>query len=554
MAPPSPQIKLPTAAGPSSVVAALSVYVEPLVQDACVAIVGDSDLGLETRLLELGARTVHVYDPDVSRAARLAETVPRGVFVRPLRDDFEVRSGAFDLVVIPDVGLLPAPSSTIGHLRRVVEPQGAVVAMGRARTSAEDSESFPELSPSAVEYAELYDLFALQFEHVTIAGVVPFRGVVFAELGGEDDVSVSVDTRLVDPEPPGVFVVRASREQARALDPYAIVQVEVSDAAPTASPPLPALRVAAALAEMDTKLAVLAEENDLYRDRVASGDQRTAELEGVIVAAQQALAIAERRLIVAEEDLAGRDEQIAILTAALQERADRSEGLPPDVASLLVARAEQAEAALADHQADRGQANEMHQADMTRLEAQLRERAVIISELEKELGRREQLVRELVASLEESRAASTPSPFESAAQEPGVPLAEAAHLRRKLDELALEVARREGELAARSWRITELENERDGIARAAEEQTGSRGEPAAPMPEPTPSFAASTDLERELSAARAELDVLRQALAQEHAARVAAESGEELSRARAELSREEELLEQMRDVTNHSSS
>ena len=45
---------------------------------------------------------------------------------------------------------------------------------------------------------------------------------------------------------------------------------------------------------------------------------------------------------------------------------------------------------------------------------------------------------------------------------------------------------------------------------------------------------------------RDELDALRQALAQEHAARVAAESGEELARARAELAKQAVLLEQMR--------
>ena len=50
----------------------------------------------------------------------------------------------------------------------------------------------------------------------------------------------------------------------------------------------------------------------------------------------------------------------------------------------------------------------------------------------------------------------------------------------------------------------------------------------------------------ELARAQDELDALRQALAQEHAARVAAESGEELARARSELARQAVLLEQMR--------
>ena len=119
---------------PAAVIAALSVYVDPLVADARVAVVGDGELGLHERLLELGARTVHLYDPDPERVARIEDRVPRGVSVRMLRDEFDVRDGAFDLVVIPDIGILPDAAAAIVRLRRVVDPRGAVVAMGRART------------------------------------------------------------------------------------------------------------------------------------------------------------------------------------------------------------------------------------------------------------------------------------------------------------------------------------------------------------------------------------------------------------------------------------
>ncbi|NVL83976.1 hypothetical protein, partial [Escherichia coli] len=75
-----------------------------------------------------------------------------------LRDDFDVRDGAFDLVIIPDVAVLPDPSGAIVRLRRVVDPRGAVVAMGRARTADGEDTIFPELAPAVVEYTELYDL------------------------------------------------------------------------------------------------------------------------------------------------------------------------------------------------------------------------------------------------------------------------------------------------------------------------------------------------------------------------------------------------------------
>ncbi len=549
---------------PSSIVAALTVYVEPLVADARVAVLGDGELGLDVRLLELGARTVHLYDPDPDRVARIADEVPRGVSARMLRDDFDVRDGAFDLVVIPDVGGLPDAAGAIVRLRRILDPRGAVVAMGRARTAGGGGALFPELVPATIEYAELYDLFALQFENVTMTGVLPFNGVVFAELGAGDDLTVSVDTRLVEPEPPGIFVVVASRDEEPVLDPYAIVQIDreadaeqdpdavddvgglrtqLIDALPVAvaiRAHEDALEAAAAFAAMQLKAEILAQQLEEHRARLASGEQRAAELESILSAAQVAIGTLERRLIAAEQGLRERDDRIAALDAELDPRDEAGENAlsttylqPADLAHA-VARAERAERA----EAVLLLVADAHGAETTGIEAQLRERASVIAALEKELDRREHLVRELVASLEEARDPSgVPLTFEAAPAMPGVAPEEVARLRRKLDELAFEVARREGELTAQTWRITELENEKRRLAAKA-------ARPASPAPAAAP--AAPAGIDRDLAAARDELDALRQALTQEHAARVAAESGEELLQARAELQRQGVLLEQLR--------
>ncbi len=550
---------------PSSIVAALTVYLEPLVADARVAVLGDGELGLEVRLLELGARTVHLYDPDPDRVARIADEVPRGVSARMLRDDFDVRDAAFDLVVIPDVGLLPDASGAIVRLRRVLDPRGAVVAMGRARTAAGGAALFPELLPATIEYAELYDLFALQFENVTMTGVLPFNGVVFAELGAGDDLTVSVDTRLVEPEPPGIFVVVASRDEEPVLDPYAIVQIDrderderfdddeivvdveglptqLVDALPMAvaiRAQEDAIEAAAAFAAMQLKAEILVQQLEEHRARLASGEQRAAELESVLSAAQVAIGTLEGRLIAADQALLERDEQLAALDAELDHRNDANDAgedaltttyLEPEKVADIEARAERAEAALlliAD----------AHGVETAAIEAQLRERAGVIAAMEKELDRREHLVRELVASLEEARDnTGVPIEFEAAPAMPGVAPEEVVRLRRKLDELALDVARREGELTAQAWRISELENDKRTLAAKA----------ARPVPTSPQQAAPASGTSRELAAARDELDALRQALTQEHAARLAAESGEELLRARAELARQGALLEQLR--------
>lgn len=614
-------------AAPASLVDALLVYAEPLASGAHALVVGDSESTVADRLLELGARGVLVFDPDPARAANAARSAARGVTVRALVDELDVRDGAFDLAVVPDLAEVNDARSTVARLRRAVARSGAVVAMGRAKLAeeAEGEPPFPaDLGPATLEYAELYDLFAAEFDDVSLVGVVPFKGVVFAELGSEDEApAVSVDTRLASPPPPSVFVaiassaVPAQRLDRGVLDPYAIVQVPEEDEADREE----TLAIEAAFAAAKLKSDLLAAQLEEARDRLVVSDVRSVEaaarldraaaerdaaltrameLEVVLAAAQQTVATLERRLLEAEQGMLERDDRIAALSAELDsQRSARAEALaaPPavdiseivtraeraeealaralaDIAAReenaatqviatipdvdeLVARAERAEAGLALHVADLAHVAEAHAAETAAYEEQLRDRARVIAALEKELVRREQLVKELVASLEESREGSSNGSggftFEAApplSMPPPRPdpalVEEMTRLRGKLDALAAEVARREGELTARAWRITELENALSRLERAHEAATRRlvtlEAEPAAR----SAARVNGGDLGAELARARDELDALRQALAQEHAARVAAESGEELARARSELARQAALLEQMR--------
>jgi hypothetical protein len=106
-------------------------------------------------------------------------------------------------------------------------------------------------------------------------------------------------------------------------------------------------------------------------------------------------------------------------------------------------------------------------------------------------------------------------------------LGENQALRDRLDGLAMDAARREGDAQAQAWRIAELE-----------EKLAMR-QPAAPP------FASDGDADRQLNQAKSELDALRQALAQEHEARARLESGEALVKAQAELARQATLIEQL---------
>lgn len=544
----------------ASLVDALLVYAEPLAADAHVIVVGDSEMPVAERLLELGARSVYVFDPDPARAAEAARAPVRGVTVRALVDDLDVRHGTFDLAVIPDLSELNDPRALVPRLQHALAPRGAVVALGRASMDARAA-SAPfgaDLGPAALSYDELYALFAGSFDEVTLAGVMPFAGVVFAELGGSDESpAVSVDTRFAAGEGPSVFAVLARQDRGAALDPYAIVQIDPEPVAPTTS-----IAVETALAAAQLQAELGAAQLEEARERLVVADVRAVEaaaridratierdaaltrameLEAVLAAAQQTLALLERRVLAAEQGMLERDDRIAVLSADLDAMRSQQVPLAASAAEVteLASRLDVAESALAEVVAQRDEllaertalaANaeraqrdlstvaDAHGSETASYEEQLRDRARLIASLEKELARRERLVLELVASLEEAREGKTPV-FEA----PPPHHVDTAALERKLDALAVEAARREGELTARGWRITELEN---ALARANAKANATRSAPEAAL--------------------RDELDVLRQALAQEHAARVAAESGEELARARSELARQAALLDQMR--------
>lgn len=546
---------------PAALLDALLVYAEPLAENAYVLVIGDAESPVAERLLSLGARGVQLYDPDPARAANAARNASVGVIVRPLLGELDVRDGSFDVAIIPDLAELDDVRGVVARLERALAKAGAVVAMGRARIpDAGDLPFGNELGPAALDYNELYDAFAGPFDEVTLAGVVPFTGVVFAELGGEETPAVSVDTRFGAGVAPTVFVVVASKQGPRAaLDPYAIVEVVPAETDLPSEASL-ALETAFAAAQLKADLSASQLEdarerlivNDVQRVETAARLERAGlerdgaltramELEAVLAATQQNLAILEQRLLIAEQGSLQRDDVVVEYAAPPSEPPpEEDEGLDDVEIASLVARVEETEGALALAITELAAKTEalaqlasVHGAEIAAYEAQLQDRARVVASLEKELARREQLVKELIASVEMDGGAP-PMVFETAPAIVLPPLppapsndAELAELRARLDVLAAEVARRDGELTARAWRIQELE------ARVRDAR-------------PVRTIRDGGDPAGALARAHDEIDALRQALTQEHTARVLAESGEELATARAELGRQAALLDQVR--------
>jgi len=493
---------------------ALAVYAEPLAAGRRVVVFADPAVGLLERLEDLGADTVVLLTPD---------------------DDLEeLRAARFDLAIVPDLTLFDDPAALLACVRRLLGDTGAALIAAPNRDAAEAHET------GALDYYALFDLVAREFADVRMIAQLPFHGVALAEVGDEDESpAVSVDTQLADTDrAPEAFVALAS-QRGTSLDPYAIVQLP----APAPSV-LDAGELDDARAQLEATSARLDETRaQLDGARAELHDARThLEEERLRVQGLMALRAQAARAIELEHELGARARQLADLSSEVEEmrsaaEAGRIAAAQVEELARRADRAERAERTRAQAEPELARVVEAHAAELLGFEATLRERAQAIRELEVEVARRERMVLDLVGALEEHAArvpdaareahahAAHDSPTEAALT------VENAHLHARLDALALELARREGEAQATAWTIAELERKLGASSRA----------PAvAPATPKDPSSAAPR-----LAAALDELDALRHALTQEHDARTRAESGEELVRARAEIAKQATLLEQL---------
>jgi hypothetical protein len=202
-----------------------------------------------------------------------------------------------------------------------------------------------------------------------------------------------------------------------------------------------------------------------------------------------------------ERELGARARQLAELSGEVEERRAAAEAgrIAAVQVEELARRADRAEQALSRVEPELARVAEGHAAELAQLEAALRDRAQAIRTLEEEVARRDRMVHELVGALEEGQA-EPPADLAGVPSE-GPPPVDDSPLRERLDALALDLARREGEAQAAAWKIAELER------RLASKATGTNEQE-----------------QQQLAAALDELDALRRAFAQEHEQRMRAEA------------------------------
>ncbi|MGH7436622.1 MAG: hypothetical protein ACRENE_13190, partial [Polyangiaceae bacterium] len=459
---------------------ALAVYAEEFLQRGVVAVLGDATAGIGELALRLGARAVHVWDPDVDRALAAAGSPAVGLSVWPLvrpREDLTRRD--FDVAIVSELGLFRDPAGILAEVRRMVGQEGVAIVMARNPESerASAGDAAPSLSAGharSFDYYELFDAVAAEFDFVRMVAQLPFRGVALVELGdGEGEgrdpgAGVSVDTQLVEEngDAPDAFVAVASQRDV-SLDPYAIVQVpgrEGADAgagpgaSPGARPDAAAALAAATEALSATESRASAAETALSTTAATAAAEiarlestlaeRTTQVAAFAHELDEARASAEASRLSAAEEL---DELISRLDRAERKAVELAAALAAALAAQASAQSE------ANHPDSSGAEHEL-------LEQTLRERARVIRELEVEVARRDRLVRDLAGALEEAHDDSPGGPPAGVSSDDS---GNGAAMAARLDEMALDLARRESAAQAAAWENEELQRRLAIAERAA---------------------------------------------------------------------------------------
>ena len=429
----------------------LAAYAEPVASGRRVLFIGPAISALPERLLERGARLVHVCDPDPVRVAEAtAKNRSNNVSFSALADGhFALRDGAFDVCIVEDAGITD-PVALVKKIRRALTPRGVALL---ASLNPETRVPLLPHRPSGVislDYYALYDAVKTEFEHVRMLGQAPFVGYVIADFAPEGTPEPSLDTAFLPAgaEEPELFIAVASQQPVE-LEAFSVVQLPYrsvltggnGDAEALRRSRGEALQMRTKLTEVETALATdkqalatrdakLREvETALATDKqaLATRDAKLREVEATLAADKQAIATRDAKLREAETKVFARD---AELLALRQELDNKNQQLKAQEASLTEMSAKLKNGPSAE------EANAAA-ADLAALEQTLAERGEHIRKLERELREAERVGKELVRQL------------------PGMSPDSAAETRRKAaeSELAQKLAKSQADLIATRWAL-----------------------------------------------------------------------------------------------------
>ncbi|HEY3252972.1 MAG TPA: hypothetical protein VGJ91_03455 [Polyangiaceae bacterium] len=436
---------------------ALAAYAEPLASNRRVLVFGNALGSLPLQLLERGARSVHVCDPD---ALRVSEAAARNrstqiAFSSLADSDLSVREGAFELALIDDLGAFN-PLAVIRTAKRALGSRGvAVVACPNPEAAFPLLRATParDAAATSLDYYALYDAVAAEFEHVRMLGQTPFVGYAIADFSASGEPEPALDTSFVPggAEEPDFFIALASNQEVR-LDEFAVIQLPtrrllgsvnaLSVAAPVVAAPAVTSESVALTKARDTELVRLNQWIKELESRASTADERADHSETELEA-ERAKLEAERAKLEAERQTsatlkAQHERELSAARAELSALRTQASNLRAE-ASNKASELSRVTSELAERDrklAELGEKLEQGSAvELAEFERQLSERGNEVRRLEQDLRTAERTGRELVRELE--RRTGEQSKLASA-------------------ELERALAEREADLQAAAWTIESL--------------------------------------------------------------------------------------------------
>jgi len=388
--------------------APIAAFAESLVEGRRVLLLGSSAHSLWQKLLDRGARMVHVCDPDPIRLAESSalSTQPNASFA-PLSNQaaLALRDSVFDLGIVDNLASFSDPAEILRILRKALAPR-AVALVTTPNPDVREA-LLPDPAPSRhqFDYYSLYDLVRTAFPVVRMLGQMPFVGYTVAELAPLDEPEPTIDAGFVSggTEEPEWFIAAASA-QPFGVESFTVVQVPVTEVLHHSSERQlrEQLRVSrnAERSAVERLARLEAQQLDLSA-RAAEAKEQYETSQQVVRLRGEAQGLADRimaleaRSVAAEARAGDAERQVEQMRQALS-RAERAEAEQARLVEHLEAARLQAKSAeqLASDSA----------ADIVRFETQLRERGVAIRRLEADLKAAERTGHQLLRDLQAARA------------------------------------------------------------------------------------------------------------------------------------------------------
>ncbi|MBX3182925.1 MAG: hypothetical protein KIT72_17970 [Polyangiaceae bacterium] len=312
--------------------AALAAYLESLLEGRRAIVFGDSSSDLGERLLERGARLVHVYDSDVSRVAvAAAQSSSRGISYAPLGEGgAAVRDGAFDVALVEDIGSYADVSALLRRVKRSLGARG--VALIAARNPDVKRTLLTHPGEGKLSYYDLYDAVSEVWDEVRMLGQTPFVGYAVVDFAPAGEPQVFFDNGYLsgNAEEPEYFIALAAG-QPLMLEEFAVVQLPAHEVLGQRSGGRQLEAARSREQSVRARLAKLEEELERAREHRASDEQlrevarRERDAEAVLEGAKREALEGKRRIAELERELVKRDRWIGELEAragAADERAD----------------------------------------------------------------------------------------------------------------------------------------------------------------------------------------------------------------------------------------